>query len=114
MKVSFIFDWALEYYRFNIYNWQLPFFPNIGDSIEILDIFCPNGSEEDYINNEYLKGVWNIEFKGRGNYAGQVITMGRLLVNSYNLKVVEKNWMSDCVEIFITSNLYNKDLWDEK
>ncbi|MDR1502011.1 MAG: hypothetical protein LBT43_06105 [Prevotella sp.] len=114
MNVSFILDWGLDFFRFKTYDWKLPYFPNIGHSIEILEIFCPNGREEDYLNNEYLKEFWSIEFKGRGEYSGQVITMSRLLLNAYSLKITEINWMSDTAEIFLTSKLYNKDLWEQK
>lgn len=113
MKVRFILDWGLEYYSFKLYDWELPFFPNIGHSIEILDIFCPGGGNEDYPNNEYLKEVWNCKFKGRGKYAGQTVSMERLLINAYSLKVININWMSDIAEVFITSDLYDKNLWDE-
>lgn len=112
MKVSFILEWGLEYYRFKTYDWKLPYFPNVGHTLEILDIFCPDGRREDYPENEYLKDYWNLEFKGRGDYAGEVITMERLLCNPYHLKIIGINWMSDVTEVFFTSNLYKKDLWD--
>jgi hypothetical protein len=35
-------------------------------------------------------------------------------MNAYSLKITEINWQSDTAEVFLTTNLYNKDLWDQK
>ena len=104
MKVRIMFDWAGNIYEW-IIDWYLPYFPSVGDTLEF----------QDFVEKGIIKDFKDVKFKGRYKYDGLETSIYHMLQNCYQNKIVNINWLSDSVELEITSVIYENEsrLWDE-
>lgn len=98
MRVKFLIDIAGDYYFYYVHNWELSFFPNVGDSLSLLS----------YMNEREIQKSETIRFYSEA--LKNEYSLYKLLEDDYRVLVKSRHWYNDYIEI----ELYIKSLEDKE
>jgi hypothetical protein len=97
MEVSIKIIFRGDYYPFRV-DWKLPFFPSVGDTLELDDILSEN----------QLLEAEKIQFIGQGKYEGLVTNLRRVISGTLDCKVSSISWMKENVDLMVINETYSQ------
>jgi hypothetical protein len=98
MQVEIKIEFGGEIFPFFI-NWELPFFPSVGDCIEL----------DDFLTDEQFDEMIGIKLIGTGKFGDFKINLCQLFTDDcYAVKITQINWMKKQAEVFVKNENFKE------